>query len=167
MSESKIEDVVLTLEQFNALSEDDQREKLSMWRTQFQNKVIQDFWGLRPPQYYNIIKKLKLPVRGKTSIPADSQGDDSARTVSQDIRSTDPAELVGKERPRIPDETLVTQSTDCKPPVQETNEVGFRTSLNGTYDADTIVQRLKLMAAAIEGTGQRYRFSLVIQDVNE
>lgn len=150
MSESKIEDVVLTLEQFNALSEDDQREKLSMWRTQFQNKVIQDFWGLRPPQYYNIIKKLKLPVRGKTSIPADSQGDDSARTVSQDIRSTDPAELVGKERPRIPDENL-----------------GFRTSLNGTYDADTIVQRLKLMAAAIEGTGQRYRFSLVIQDVNE
>ena len=159
---------VLTIDDFEQLEVEDQKNRMQYWRSNYSNKEIQEKMGIKNTPFYNIVKRLDLPKAPRTNGPqAKKARTAKAKTAVNKktlldyaaIEPYDQLEFAPEAPPQAP------QAPSEAPPasVQELLFEGLHIVYNGTYTAESIQKKLSKIDLLIDGEPEEFyiEFKLV------
>ena len=137
-------DNIITLEEFEALEEHEQRNRLAYWRTKYSNKEIMKQMGkLNNVKYYKLVADLGLPKAIRTNT-------DEKKTVRK-------APIKRTQAPAV----AIKSDLELEvPPIQKIIINGLNLEFNGTYAPETIIKQLLKFASLLEGEDDNFYVEL-------
>ena len=136
-------DNIITLEEFEALEEHEQRNRLAYWRTKYSNKEIMNQMGkLSNVKYYKIVADLGLPKAIRTN------------TGEKIVRKAALKQL------EAPADAIKSDLELEVPPIQRIIINGLNLEFNGTYKPETIIKQLLKFGALLEDEDDNFYIEL-------
>jgi hypothetical protein len=142
---SNIYDTVLPLNELLKLETHEQRNRLAYWRTQYDNKSIQNMMSTNNSTYYELVKTL-----GLSRPPNRNPG--KPRTG----RSTTPKAIEASKIESLPSPAAIPS------PIQEIMVNGLHLIYNGTYSSDIIQKQLLKFCTLLDDEANSFYIELKI-----
>jgi|tagenome__1003787_1003787.scaffolds.fasta_scaffold20964066_4 hypothetical protein len=164
---SNLYEEVLTVDEFEQLEIEDQKNRMQYWRSNYSNKEIQKKMGIANTPFYKIVKKLDLPKAPRTNGPQMKKPRKATATAKKTlldyaaIESQQSQLEFAPEAPPAPPEAIPA-------PVQELLFEGLHIVYNGTYTAESIQKKLSKIDLLIDGEPEEFyiEFKLVQKQTN-
>jgi hypothetical protein len=141
---------ILTINEFRQLEQEEQKNRMIYWRSNYSNKEIQKKMGIANSPYYKIIAELDLPKAPRTERTKPNR---SGKTKVQEP----------KEKP-IQEQTELAISTPEKEKVQEVIVDGLHLVFNGTYSPEMIIKQLSKFELLLDGEDNDYYIELKLME---
>lgn len=139
---------ILTIEEFQALEKEEQKNRLQYWRTTYTNKEITEKMGIWNAKYYSIVSELGLPKAPRVNKP---------RTASVKFAAMEPAAL---EAPEAPKTVQTPEPIQTPAEVQEIIVNGIHFVFSGTYAPEHIQNQLLKFAGLLDGESDNFYVEL-------
>lgn len=145
-------DEILTLEEFNKLEKQEQKNRMIHWRSKYMTKEIIKGMGVGSGTYYKIASELELPKAPRVD------REPIKRKAKSKVSLQDAAEKIAKEKMPPPELEMET----INPPVQEIIVNGLHLAFNGTYKPDLIQRQLTKFQLLLEDESDDFYIELKI-----
>jgi hypothetical protein len=145
---SNLYDEILTVEEFETLSTEDQRNRLLYWRTKYSNLDIMKKMGVPNAKYYSIVTLLDLPKANRTK--------QAPRKATTKIAAIQPAAEPQKGLVMVQTPEPVQTPTE----VQEIIVNGIHFVFSGTYTPERIQNQLLKFAGLLDGESDEFYVEL-------
>jgi len=183
----QLRDELMSLQELERLTQEEQRLQLDHWRQRFKIKDIRVHLGLDNNQYYKLTRQLGLePLRSyDKSLPVKNQLTPSRsfsvqRTVDTYHPATHPINTTSIEEADRLSQAInfsldgpakesttadFTQPASRNIAEKRQTSPGLFISLDGEYSAKVISSRLQMIAAALQDEEAKFKIRLSIEDV--
>jgi hypothetical protein len=167
---SNLYEEVLTIDDFEELEIQDQKNRLQYWRNKYSNKELQAKMNIGNAFFYRLIKKLDLPKAARVN-----KQEKPKRTATAKAKKTllDYAAIESQQSqlefaPEALPEAPPAPPEAIPAPVQELLFEGLHIVYNGTYTADSIQKKLSKIDLLIDGEPEEFyiEFKLVQKQTN-
>lgn len=146
---TNIYDSILPIEEFEALEQHEQRNRLAYWRTKYSNKQIMEEMKVWNAKFYKIVSDLGLPKAPRTN------GEEKVIRKAPIKRTQAPA-------------VAIQSSLELDvPALQEIIVSGLHLSFNGTYAPEQIVKQFLKFGSLLEGEEDNYYIELKLVQKNK
>lgn len=143
-------DSILTKEEFDQLEQQEKRNRMIYWRTNFSNKEIQKAMGIANSPYYKIVDSLDLPKAPRTHSEKQKRKATIKTTAKKSL--LDFAEEIKEE--------VLPEPKAEEPKVQEIIVNGIHLAFNGTYSPEQIIKQLSKFELLLDGEEDDYYIEL-------
>lgn len=143
-------DTIIPIDEFEALEQHEQRNRLAYWRTKYQNKEIMTALGVSNKRYYDKVAELGLPKAPRTDT-----GEKKQRKAKASIKFT-----------KAPEKAAIQSNLEIEPiqpapaPVQEIIIDGLHLVYNGTFNSEQIIKQMLKFGALLEGEENEFYIEL-------
>lgn len=134
---TKLYQELISYEEFNALTKEEQQNHLGSYRKNFSNKEITNHWNLNNVQYYAIVSDLELPKAKRTY----------NKKVKTEVVTAVP----------VMAEVMKRKATDFMD--------GFQFQLNGMYLPDVLVSRLEKLSLMVSDEPGKFEVHISIKEL--
>jgi hypothetical protein len=165
---SNLYEEVLTVDQFEELETEDQKNRLHYWRNNYSNKDIQAKMGIGNAQFYRIVKRLDLPKAARINKQEKPKRKATAKKTLLDYAAIESQQSQLEFAPEALPEAPPAPPEAIPAPVQELLFEGLHIVYNGTYTAESIQKKLSKIDLLIDGEPEEFyiEFKLVQKQTN-